>query len=38
MSENEDCAYYFGIYIGENYISKLFGDVTRMSPNNPGFD
>ncbi len=38
MSENEDCESYFGVYIGENYISKLFENPIRMPPNNPGFD
>jgi hypothetical protein len=38
MSENKDCAAYFGIYIAENYIIKTFESSIRMPPNNPGYD
>lgn len=38
MSEREDCPQYFGIYIGENYVSKLFEDIKKMPYGNPGYD
>ncbi len=38
MSENKECSSYFGVYIGENYVSKLFHDILKMPYGNPGFD
>lgn len=38
MSENKECSSYFGVYIGEKYVSKLFEDVEKMPYGNPGFD
>lgn len=38
MSENEECASYFGVYIAERYVRELFEDPIPMPVNNPGFD
>ena len=38
MSENEECSSYFGVYIGENYVSKTFEDPIMMQYGNKGFD
>lgn len=38
MSENKNCAPYFGIEIAEKYVFSLFDDAERMPPNNPGYD
>lgn len=42
MELNEDCSYYFGVYIGERLFEKwlltIFNDVKKMYANNPRFD
>lgn len=38
MSENEECSSYFGVYIGENYVSKTFEDPIMMPYGNKGFE
>lgn len=38
MSENENCASYLGVHIGEILLSKIFKDIKRMPYANPGYD
>jgi len=38
MSENKECAQYFGITVAERLIRHLFKDAIRMPNGNPGYD
>jgi hypothetical protein len=38
MSENDECSSYFGVYIAENYISKLFEDPIVAPYGTQGYD
>lgn len=38
MSENDECSSYFGVYIAENYISKLFEDAVVTPYGTIGYD
>jgi len=38
MREAKDCASYLGIHVAERVLSKFFGHIERMPPNNPGYD
>ena len=38
MSENKDCASFLGCHIAEQTLAKIFKNVIRMPPNNPGYD
>ena len=38
FDENKDCSSYFGVYIVEGILSKIFKNVEKMPMTNPGFD
>lgn len=38
MSENKSCPSFLGVHIAENVLSKVFKDVKKMPPCNPGYD
>lgn len=38
MEENKDCPVYFGVCIGEKYVSKTFDNPKMMPYGNPGYD
>ena len=38
MNKNKSCASYLGVVVAEQVLSKVFKDVQRMPPQNPGFD
>ena len=35
---NKSSSHYLGTHIAEQVLSKVFKDVVRMPPNNPGYD
>ena len=35
---NPKCSSYFGVYVAETVLSKIFKNVKRMPMNNPGYD
>ena len=38
MAEAKDCSLWLGVHIAERILSKYFDNLTRMPPNNPGYD
>lgn len=38
MSENKDCTAYFGEWIANNYVSKIFVDINIMPYGNSGYN
>ena len=38
LSENKTCSMYLGVHIAERILAKVFVNVKRMNPQNPGYD